>query len=142
MDAQGAAQTVLTQKNKPLRDMINRYKNATGWNDGMAAAWDVNTSTTTYDMATHKPIIRVHSVAGKNVIKGEKPGFASVTIQMQVEGGTWIDIGVKINHFPFYDTTAPKTPGVPEKREYRALGYDGDQQVGQPSDIVPAVFTS
>jgi hypothetical protein len=30
--------------------------------------------------------------------------------------------------------------GKPEKREYRALGYVGDNQVGQPSDTVTGIF--
>jgi hypothetical protein len=75
------------------------------------------------------------------LIRGAKPGFTSVTIQMRVEGTTeWISIGIKISGFPFFDTTAPQTPGKPEKREYRALGYLGDQQMGQPSEIVTAIY--
>jgi hypothetical protein len=42
----------------------------------------------------------------------------------------------------FAGSTAPQTDGKPEKREYRGLGYVGDDQVGQSSDIVTAVFTS
>jgi len=48
---------------------------------------------------------------------------------------------VKVNHFPFFDTTAPQVAGKPEKREYRGLGMIGDQQVGQPSPIVTAVWS-
>jgi len=54
---------------------------------------------------------------------------------------TWITIGTKISRFPFFDTTAPQTAGKPEKREYQAIGYNGDTQVSQPSPIVTAIFT-
>ena len=60
---------------------------------------------------------------------------------MRVDGTTeWITIGMKINHFPFFGTTVAQTPGKPEKRQYQALGYVGDNQAGQPSDIVTAVY--
>jgi hypothetical protein len=143
LEASGTARTAIAQNLPALRDLINRYKNAKGWTDGMADSWGVNTTAPQYDPATNKPSITVRSVPGKVVVTGKKPGFTSATIQMRVDGTTdWIAIGVKVSQFPFYDTTAPQTPGKPEKREYRALGYDGDQQVGQPSDIVTAVFTN
>lgn len=121
--------------------MINRYKAATGWTAGMGAAWAVETHEPDYDMNNHKPTINGRARPGAVVISGRKPGFTSVTIQMRVDGtAEWTAIGIKINHFPFYDTTAPGTPGKPEKREYRALGMVGDAQTGQPSDIITAVF--
>lgn len=140
--AEGTARDAVRDKNKPLRDMLNRYKTATGWTDGMAESWGVKSHETTYDMNNHKPYLTAKARTGTVELGGRKPGFSSVTIQMRLAGTeAWTNIGVKINHFPFYDTTAPQTAGKPEKREYRALGYDGDQQVGQPSDIVTAVFS-
>ena len=61
---------------------------------------------------------------------------------MRLEGtSNWTTIGTKVNHFPFFDTTAPQVAGKPEKREYRALGMVGDQQTGQPSAIVTTVWS-
>ncbi|MBA2435030.1 MAG: hypothetical protein M3480_05755 [Verrucomicrobiota bacterium] len=61
---------------------------------------------------------------------------------MRLEGTSdWTTIGVKVNHFAFFDTTTPQVAGKPEQRECRALGMMGDQQVGQPSDIVTAVWS-
>ena len=55
------------------------------------------------------------------VIRGRKPGFSSVDIDMRLAGtSAWTNIGIKLNHFPFIDTIAPQVPGKPEKREYRA----------------------
>jgi hypothetical protein len=143
VQAEGAARTAISTNEGPLRDMLNRYKAATGWDNGMGAAWDVMTHTSTYDMDTHKPTITVHARPGMNEIRGKKPGFTSVDIQMRVEGtAAWTTIGTKTSRFPFFDTTPPQTAGKPEKREYQALGYNGDTQVGQPSDIVAAVFSN
>lgn len=46
---------------------------------------------------------------------------------------------LKVNHLPFIDSR-PSANGNPEEREYRGLGYDGDQQVGQPSAIVTGIW--
>ena len=54
----------------------------------------------------------------------------------------WTTVGIKLNHFPFIDTIAPQVPGKPEKREYRARGYVGDQESGQPSDIVTGLYNA
>lgn len=142
VQADGTARDAVNSNDGKVRDLINRYKAATGWTEGMAESWQVRTSQTTYDMTTHKPTITVESRPGTNEVRGRKPGFTSVDIQMRLEGtSAWTTIGTKLSHFPFSDTTAPQTPGKPEKREYRALGYKGDSQVGQPSDIVSEVFT-
>ena len=141
-DASGTAHTALSQKKPALRDMINRYKNSFGWTAGMEAAWVVGTSATTYDMSTHHPNLNARAVPGQIEITGNKPGFDSVNLQMRLEGTSdWTTIGVKVNHFPFFNTTAPQVAGKPEKREYHALGMIGDQQVGQPSAIVTAVWS-
>ena len=141
MDARGTAETLISTKMPAVRSMLNRYKTATGWTDGMAEAWEVNSPARSYDMDTHGPTITAQSRPGMVLVRGKKPGFTSVTIQMRPDGtADWIDIGVKVSRFPFIDLTAPQTPGKPEKREYRALGYVGDEQVGQPSATVTAVF--
>ncbi len=141
LEASGTARAALQSNLGSLRNMINRYKAAPGWNTGIAAGWSVVTHETSYDMNTHKPTITARSTPGAVVISGKKPGFTSVTILMRLDGtAEWTSIGIKINHFPFYDTTAPGTPGKPEKREYRALGMVGDAQAGLPSDIVTAIY--
>ena len=141
MDARGTAETMISTRMPAVRAMLNRYKTATGWTDGMANAWEVNSPPRAYDMNSHRPTITAQSRPGMVLVRGSKPGFTSVTIQMRPDGTSeWIDIGVKISRFPFIDITAPQTPGKPEKREYRALGYVGDEQVGQPSATVTAVF--
>ena len=141
-EASGAARSTIAANRQALRDMINRYKNSVGWNDGMEAGWQVGVTTPDYDMSTLSPRIKARAVPGRIEITGRKPGFDSVNIQMRMDGAAdWTTIGTKINHFPFFDTTAPQAAGKPETREYRALGMLGDAQVGQPSDIVTAIWS-
>ena len=61
---------------------------------------------------------------------------------MRVVGapGGFTTIGHKRKKFPFDDQTPLKTSGVPEVREYTAQGVIGDDEVGQPSDIVSVTF--
>ncbi len=39
-----------------------------------------------------------------------------------------------------YDDERPLANGQPEMREYMAIGVVGDEEVGQPSDIISVVF--
>jgi hypothetical protein len=143
MEAAGLARFTLKNENEAVRTMINGYKALPDWNDGTGDAWQVNTQTPHYDMDAQAPTITVGSVGGQTVIRGKKPGFTSVSIDMRLAATeTWTTIGTKLSHFPCYDTTAPQVPGKPEKREYRARGYVGDQEMGQPSDIVPGLYNS
>ena len=143
IESAGLARSILATKNDALRTMINNYKSSPGWNDGMGQGWAVNTQSTQYDMVSHAPTIKVINEGGQMVIRGKKPGFSSVGIDMRLAGtSAWTNIGIKLNHFPFIDTIAPQVPGKPEKREYRARGYVGDQETGQPSDIVTGLYNA
>jgi hypothetical protein len=141
IEAKGLARATMANNNDPLRTIINNYKASTGWNNGTGNAWQVNSSSTQYDMDTHSPTINVVNVGGQTVIRGKKPGFTSASLKMRVVGtNTWLTIATKVAHFPVIDDTAPQTPGKPEEREYQAIGYVGDQEMGQPSPIVRGIY--
>ena len=141
MEAEGLARSSMTVNNDKLRKLIKNYKSSPGWNEGMAEAWAVKSTTPQYDMDTQAPTIAVANIGGQTFIRGKKPGFTSVSIDMRVAGtANWTTIGVKLSRFPFIDTTAPETPGKPEAREYRARGYVADQEAGQPSEIVSGIY--
>jgi hypothetical protein len=96
MEAEGLARASMNNNNEKLRKLVKNYKSSTGWNDGMGNAWQVNTSSTQYDMNTHAPTLTVSNVGGQVVIRGKKPGFDSVSIDMRVAGtAQWTTIGVK-----------------------------------------------
>jgi len=141
MEAEGLARLIMRNNNGILRALLNNYKSSTGWNNGMAVAWDVLSETVEYDMNTHKPTVSVRTVGGQVAVGGRKPGFDAVDIMMRVSGtATWTKIAVKVMHLPVTDSTAPQTPGKPESRDYQFIGYVGDEPAGQPSDIVTNIF--
>jgi hypothetical protein len=59
---------------------------------------------------------------------------------MRVKGQTtWAVLTISTSSF-FDDRTPLAQPNVPEVREYMVCGCVNDQEVGNPSDIVSAVF--
>jgi len=141
LEAEGLARLIMRTNNGILRAMLKNYKSSPGWNNGMAAAWDVLSETVEYDMNTHKPTVSIKTVGGQVEVGGRKPGFDSVDIMMRVTGtATWTKIAAKVMHLPIIDSTAPQTPDKPESRDYQFIGYVGDEPAGQPSDIVTNIF--
>ena len=141
LEAEGLARLAMRTNNDTLRALLKNYKSSPGWNDGMAAAWDVESETTEYDMNTHKPSISLKTVGGQVVVGGRKPGFDAVDVMMRLSGtATWTKIAGKVMHLPIIDSTPPQTAGQPENREYQSIGYVGDNPAGQPSDIVGHIF--
>ena len=53
---------------------------------------------------------------------------------------TWRLIAVRKRKFPYYDEAPLAVPGVPEVREYMAIGVVADEEVGQPSEIKEVVY--
>src|SRR4051794_40889885 len=70
LEAEGLARTTMRDNNEPLRDWIKNYKSSPGWNEGMAAACDVESESIDYDMNTQKPNISVKTVGGQVVVSG------------------------------------------------------------------------
>jgi hypothetical protein len=141
LEAEGLSRFTMRENNDTLRSLIKNYKSSPGWNEGMAAAWDVLSETVEYDMNTHQPTVSVKTVGGQVAVGGRKPGFGAVDVMMRVTGtATWTKIAGKVMHLPVIDSTAPQTPGKPESRDYQFIGYVGDQPAGQPSDIVTNIF--
>lgn len=141
LESEGLARASMRTSNEKLRALIKNYKSSPGWNPGMAAAWDVQSDSTEYDMNTHKPSVSVKTVGGQVVVGGRKPGFDAVDVMMRVTGtATWTKIAAKVMHLPMIDSTLPQTAGKPESRDYQLMGYVGDATAGQPSDIVTNIF--
>ena len=89
----------------------------------------------------YKPVLTAESASGRVTLTAKKLGVDGLNLYSRKKGETtWKLIAAKRSRFPFDDTSPPATPGQPEEREYRAAGVIGDDEVGQPSDIVSAIF--
>lgn len=126
-----------------IRQSTKNLKSSAGFNTGDAQTLQVTTSATALDPANYRPQLRAESFPGYNVLTGKKRGVQALNIYMRLKGtNSWTLIAARRTSFPFHDDTPPAVPGKPEEREYMAMGVMNDEEIGQPSDIVSAVFRS
>ena len=154
-----AAQTVLDRQNDlesasglldqvkkvevpEIRTDTNNLKSTRGFNEGDGRTLQVLTSTGgEFDPDTYKPPLAATSKPGRVEIIAKKNGADSINIYSRIKGQAAFKlIAAKRVRFPFEDSTQPANPGQPEEREYQAIGVLGDDEIGQPSDIVSAIF--
>ncbi len=139
--ANADAAQAFNQGQKQLQSMINELKNNTKVTDGMRTEMGIATISGTHTPNLIKPRIKASAQAGHVSITGSKDYAELVNIYLRVVGAAeWTLIGVRRKKFPFEDQTPLKTAGVPEQREYEARGVMGDNEVGQPSDIVSVLY--
>lgn len=125
-----------------LRQDIGNMKTSRGWNSGKGDVLEVNTPAASTDASTLQPRLDVESKRGRNEIMAKKLGADSLNIYVRRKGeAAFRLLAAKRVRFPLDDDTPSATPGQPEEREYRASAVLGDDEVGLPSDIVPATFT-
>ena len=137
----GALATVLDDELSEIRQDIGNMKKSRGWDDGKGDVLDVSTPAAHVDPATLKLKLTVESKHGRNEIMVKKLGADSVNIYWRIKGTAKMNLlASKRVRFPMDDDTPPAVAGQPEEREYQAVAVIGDAEVGQPSDIVSAVF--
>ena len=137
----GALYAVIKSDLLEIRKDIGNMKKSRGFNDGKAAALGVLTPPGTVDPATIKPSLDVQSKLGRNEIMAKKLGGRSLNMYVRVKGeASFRLLSSRRVRFPINDDTPPAIPGKPEEREYQAIALIGDEEVGEPSDIVSAVW--
>ena len=148
LDAQNAVTTALGLLSAlkdlevpELRRDVNNLKFTRGFTDGDARTLDLLTGNASFDQSTFKPILSVESLRGHNSLTSRKYAADALNLYMRRKGQTeWQLIAAKRVRFPCDDDTPPLVAGQPEEREYQAHGVIADEEIGQPSDIVSAVF--
>gem|GEM_PF-801752 len=125
-----------------IRMDTNNLKSTRGFTDGDARTLEVATHSGSFDPDTYKPHLTAASMPGRVEITGKKTGADALNLYVRRKGeADFRLLAAKRSRFPFDDTAPPVTAGQPEEREYRAIGVLGDDEIGQPSDIVSAIYT-
>lgn len=139
--AVGAERTRFADDEEELRKEVNLIKGARGFDDGIGEALKIFTTGGKPAPADIKPTLKADPQRGHVRLTSRKNYAETVNIytRRKAEGG-WRLLVAKRKTFPFDDQTPLAQPGVPEEREYQAIGVHGDEEIGQPSDIVAAVF--
>ena len=82
------------------------------------------------------PISLRFATAGMVEIVSKKDGHSGIEIQISTDGGvTWTLLTVSLTAHFIDNITAAPTPGKPQARAYRAIYRDGNNQVGQWSEM-------
>jgi len=139
--ANGILRTKLDQNLPALRKLIAALKTAPNYSLGIGQALGVVTTTSPFDPANYKPVLRAEVFAGYVRLTGTKRGADALNIYTRLQGASaWNLLAAKRSRFPYDDDAPLHVPGTPEVREYRAIGVEADNEVGQPSDIVAVTF--
>lgn len=96
--------------------------------------------TVPFDPATYRPLLRATPVIGGTRLSWVRGEAQVMKLFTRPKGQTsWNVLTISTSTF-FDDRTPLAQPNVPEIREYMVCGCINDQEVGNPSDIVSAVF--
>ncbi len=141
-DAMGALAKAKADHLATVRSESSNIKTSPGYDDGVGNVLGIVAGGVTFDPAAYKPVGTAESFPGLVRLMTKKLGVDSVNIAMRRKGETVFKlIFAKRVSFPVDDDTPPATPGQAEQREYQFRGVIGDDEIGQPSDIVQATFT-
>ncbi|MBL8182154.1 MAG: hypothetical protein JNL64_11165 [Blastocatellia bacterium] len=92
---------------------------------------------TPFNPADLKPVFVATTRAAFEVgVTFKKQGMSAVRFEYRHKGGNWLPGGVILNS-PGSFAISPATPGEPEQIEVRAIFMQGNENIGQWSDIVP-----
>jgi hypothetical protein len=139
--ATGQLEQVKDAEVTEIRRDTNNLKTTRGFNDGDGRTLQVLTASGEFDPDGCKPPLTAVSKPGRVELTAKKNGADSINLYSRIKGQAAFKLlAAKRSRFPFDDTTPPVTAGQPEEREYQAIGVLGDDEIGQPSDIVSAIF--
>jgi hypothetical protein len=134
-------EALLAQHLPAIRAGVKRAKTSAGCTPGIQEQLEWVGDETTFDPATARPTITVEAQRGRVKSMGKKPGFDAVNLYFRKKGEVqWKLIAVRRRKFPIFDEAPLAVAGVPEVREYMAIGVIDDEEIGQPSEIKEVVF--
>ena len=126
----------------PVRSESSNIKTSPGYDEGIGEVLGIVAGGSSFDPNTYRPVATAESFPGLVRLMTRKLGADSENIYLPRKGETAFKlIFAKRVSFPVDDDTPPATPGQAEQREYQFRGVIGDDEIGQPSDIVQATHT-
>lgn len=123
-----------------LRAEIGLWKKQPTMADAIAADLQIVGAADAFDADNFVPDISGQAFAGHVRIKFKKNGADGINIYTRKKGEPGWKFLAPDTDSPYDDHTPLAVAGQPEVREYQAFGVLGDDQIGQPSDIVSVTF--
>jgi len=122
-----------------IRGLITRMKAHPGYTEAIGQDLGIIAVTASGDLINNKTTLKADVLPGRIRISFTKKGFSGVNIYSRMEGTAKWTFLARDTNSP-YEDNRPLANGQPEKREYMAMGVVGDEEVGQPSDIISVLF--
>lgn len=138
--AKATKDTQLRKGEKILREGIRRVKADKNYTQAIGKSWGIIGEDPTVDFATYHPKIKATVMPGLVRIDFIKDKLSGVNIYSRLSGEqTWVKLAYD-SYTPYNDSRPLANAGVPEHREYMAIGVIRDEQVTQQSSIIEAIF--
>ena len=135
-----AKQLCRSNEIKTICDAVIGYKRFTGFTENIGKDLGVISNGVFVDFSTLRPSLKCTVYPGYVSISFNKQNMYGVTLFSRIKGTEgWTEIGSKRNS-PYKDMRPLVESGKPEHREYMAMCYDGEIDLGQQSDIISVVF--
>jgi hypothetical protein len=123
-----------------LRNAIQSWKLKATFTDAVAAALGLTAPQSRMNNDEYKTQLTTQTFPGRVTINFTKKGVDGVNVYARLKGQSdFIKLAFD-SHSPYEDNRPLSVAGVPETREYMAMGVIKDEEIGQQSDIVEVVF--
>jgi hypothetical protein len=138
--ASQAKQTQMNISLTGLRGEIAKWKVTDGMTDAIAAELQIVGGGTPFNPETYQPQVTAQVFSGYVRFKFKKLGADGINLYYRIKGTMGWKFVSRDTNSPYDDHTPLAVPGVAEVREYQAFGILGDEQIGQPCDIITVTF--
>jgi hypothetical protein len=138
--ANAATDTMIVDYKTAMRLAIKGFKANPNFTTAMGEDLGISGTHIPFDPNTYKAGLSAVTYPGHVTLKFPKNGVDGVNIYSRAKGDP---LFVKLSFdssSPYIDNRPLKVPGVPETREYMAIGVIDDVEVGQASNIVEVAF--
>ena len=123
-----------------FRPMVRRIKAHQLYTKTIGEALDIEPDSTAIDPNTVQPALTASVHAGYVRVRVRRNGVQSVNLYMRRAGQAQWNLQCRVERATCDDTVPLAVPGVPEVREYRAVGVLNDAEVGLPSNPKVVVY--
>ena len=113
--------------------LVARLKTAPGYADSIGQALQIVGADQTVDLTSLKPVLTATLNAGQITVGWTKQGMDAVEIFVDRGAGF---VFLAVDTVPNYTDTQPLPPAQSALWKYKAIYHQGDERVGQWSDVV------
>lgn len=139
-DAVAFRDLVKQSRLQEIRNMATNIKTLPAYTPNMGKDLGIVTTGQAVDLAVLKPLLAVTSFIGYVNVAFNKQRMLGVRVYGRVRGQQqWNLLGMSKSS-PFYDEEPLAEEGKPEIREYKAICFDGQYEIGQESDVASLVY--